>query len=132
MTRERSLSVEENVGMFYLSIERNQGTEGTVSVDVTTQPDTAIVNSDLNSLTLAPYQVIPTTQVKSWHGYTVNGTQYLLMMTNFRVGELTSTVGSNGSALAVNVDRLYETTLFKWRGRLVPVQVGAFCFEVMS
>ncbi|XP_069137444.1 adhesion G-protein coupled receptor V1-like isoform X2 [Argopecten irradians] len=121
-TRNSSISMDENIGIIYIDVERTQGTDGTAMVDVTTRPDTAVVVSDLHSVTLAPYQTIPTTQVQSWYSYTMNGTEYLLMLTNFRVGELTTMIGSNGSAEPVNVDRLFQTTLFKWRGQLIPVQ----------
>ncbi|XP_060082724.1 adhesion G-protein coupled receptor V1-like [Ylistrum balloti] len=121
-TRNSSISMDENIGIIYIDVERTQGADGTAMVDVTTRPDTAVVISDLDSVTLAPYQMIPTTQVKSWYTYTVNGTHYLLMLTNFRVGELTTMIGSNGTSEPVNVDRLYQTTLFKWMGQLIPIQ----------
>ena len=117
--------MEENIGLIYFDVRRTQGLDGTVSVDMATKPGTAVTDSDLNQVTLVPVEVMPTIQVQGWHSYTVNGTRYIVMLTSFRVGELTTGVGSDGAVEAVNVGRLYQSTLFKWLGQMVPVQV---CF----
>lgn len=120
---DKTITVDENIGLIYFDIQRTQGTDGRVTVDMATQPGTAVTDIDLSLLTLTPVQVIPAIQVVSWYRYIANGMVYVVMLTNFRVGELTSAIGSDGSAEAVNVDRLFQSTLFKWQGELIPLQV---------
>ncbi|VDI35962.1 G-protein coupled receptor 98 [Mytilus galloprovincialis] len=67
-------------------------------------------------------QSIPSIQVVNWYSYTYSSMVYIVMLTNFRVGELTSAIGSDGSAGTINVDRLYHSTLFKWQGEMIPLQ----------
>ena len=109
--------------MIYFDIQRTQGTDGRVTVDVATRPGTATIDTDLTSVTLTPLQYIPATHVVSWYSYTMDGMMYVVMLTKFCVGELTSAIGSDGSAETVTVDRLLQTTLFKWQGELIPLQV---------
>ncbi|KAJ8304146.1 hypothetical protein KUTeg_017729 [Tegillarca granosa] len=123
-TTNNTIFVDENVGMLMFDIRRTQGSDGRITVDMATQPGTASVNSDLTDVRLAPIQIIPTNQVKAWFSFIVNQTVYMVMLTTFRVGDLTTGVGSNGSASAINVDRLYDSTLFKWQGELIPLQVA--------
>ena len=81
---------------------------------------------------LCPPQVIPTTYVEDWYSYTVNGTVYLLMMKPSVVGEMTSDLGSQGSRGPVDMTTLLYTTLFRWQGELVPVQVVMFLLTYCS
>ena len=120
---DKTITVDENIGLIYFDIQRTQGTDGRVTVDMATQPGTAVTDIDLSLLTLTPVQVIPAIQVVSWYSYIANGMVYVVMLTYFRVGELTSDIGSDGSAETVNVDRLFQSTLFKWQGELIPLQV---------
>ena len=64
-----------------------------------------------------------TTNVGDWYSYIVNGTVYILMFKSSVVGELNSDLGSPGSAGAVDMTTLMYTTLFRWQGELIPVQV---------
>ena len=57
----------------------------------------------------------------------MNSTAYVLMMKPSVVGELTTTVGSSGSAAAVDMETLMYTTLFRWQGELMPIQVFLHC-----
>lgn len=115
--------MDENVGLIFFDIQRSQGTDGRISVDMATQPGTAITDTDLSLVTLTRLQSIPSIQVVNWYSYTYSGMVYIVMLTNFRVGELTSAIGSDGSAGTINVDRLYHSTLFKWQGEMIPLQV---------
>jgi len=47
------------------------------------------------------------------------------------VGEMTSQPGSAGNVGSVDMATLLFTTLFRWQGELVPVQVGINC-NIMS
>ncbi|KAH3717902.1 hypothetical protein DPMN_060698 [Dreissena polymorpha] len=136
-TRLREVSVEEGVGMLQFDIVRTQGLEGRVTVDMVTEPGTADTTADVAAVQLVPVQVLPTSYVENWYSYTVNSTTYLLMMKPTVVGEMTSDLGSQGSAGPVDMATLFHTTLFRWQGELVPLQTvetdgvsGATAFRI--
>ena len=123
--------MEENVGMLYFDVVRTQGLEGRVSVDVTTQPGTAVTMADLTEITFAPVQFIPGAQrVQSFHSFVVEQTTYLVMLTSARVGELTTGAGSDGSARVIDLNSFTQSTIFRWQGELVPIQVSYFPIQV--
>lgn len=121
--RNDTISVEENIGQIFFDVTRSQGLDGTVSVDLATQPDTATVNTDPKQVTLSPLETVVTSQVTGWHSFYSNATLYLVMLTSYRVGELTSGIGTAGNDSMYSVDRFLYSTLYKWQGQLVPVQV---------
>lgn len=116
--------MEENIGQIFFDVTRSQGSDGTVTVDLATRPDTAVVNTDLKQVTLSPLETVITSQVTGWHSFYSNDTLYLVMLTSYRVGELTTGIGSAGNDSAFSVERFLYSTLFKWQGQLVPVQVS--------
>lgn len=128
--RNDTTAVEENIGQIFFDVTRSQGLDGTITVDLTTQPDTAVINADPKQVTLSPLETIVTSQVTGWHGFYSNDSLYLVMLTSYRVGELTTGIGSAGNDSTYSVDRFLYSTLFKWQGQLVPVQVsGSACME---
>lgn len=67
--------------------------------------------------------MLGTTYVEGWSSFTVNETVFILMHKPSVVGEMTSPLGSQGTAGAVDMATLMYTTLFRWQGELVPIQV---------
>jgi hypothetical protein len=63
-----NLKKNENakIHWIYFDIQRTQGTDGRVTVDMATQPGTAVTDIDLSLLTLTPVQVISAIQVVSF------------------------------------------------------------------
>ena len=118
--------MEESDKLIYFDLVRTQGLEGQVTVDVTTVPGTAEYVTDNTAVLLAPLQILPTTDIRGWHSFTRNGTQYLLMLKSSVVGELKTQLGTNGSVGEVDMTSLRFTTLFRWQGELTPVQVSIF------
>lgn len=125
--RNDTIAVEENIGQIFFDVTRSQGLDGTISVDLTTQPDTAVISTDPKQVTLSPLETVITSQVTGWHSFYSNDSLYLVMLTSYRVGELTTGIGSAGNDSTYSVDRYLYSTLFKWQGQLVPVQVSGSC-----
>lgn len=122
--RQREISVEEGVGLLYFDLVRTQGLEGRVTVDIATEPGTADSTADVSAVSLVPVQVLPTTDVRGWHSFNMNGTVYLLMLKPSAVGGLKTQPGTSGAAGAIDMNNLQFTTLFRWQGELIPVQVS--------
>ncbi|KAL3865787.1 hypothetical protein ACJMK2_043142 [Sinanodonta woodiana] len=121
-TRMREISVEEGVGLIQFDLVRTQGVEGQVMVDVATEPGTAIIAADITQMMLAPLQVLNARDIGGWYTFSVNGTTYFLMLKSSIIGELVTRPGSNGSTIPVDLNNLNQTTLFRWQGKLTPVQ----------
>lgn len=119
----RSLDIEESMSIVELEVERSQGSLGQVTVDMATQAGTALAYQDLNKVEIALLQDIPSRGVSSWHSFMWKNTVFVVMLNAGRVGELTTTVGSPGAVGAVNPDDLFTSTIFRWAGELVPIQV---------
>ena len=113
--------------MIYFDLVRTQGLEGQVTVDIATepgkQPGGAESNADISAVSLVPVQILPTTDVRGWHSFSWNGSVYLLMLKPGRVGQLQTQPGTSGAAGAVDMKNLQFTTLFRWQGELLPIQV---------
>ncbi|XP_061172919.1 adhesion G-protein coupled receptor V1-like [Saccostrea echinata] len=121
-TMNNTISVEENIGQIFFDVTRSQGSDGMVTVDLATQPDTAVINTDPKHVTLSPLETMITSQVTGWHSFYSNDTLYLVMLTSYQAGELTSGIGSAGNDSLFSVDRFLYSTLFRWQGQMVPVQ----------
>ncbi|KAL4228132.1 hypothetical protein ACF0H5_013567 [Mactra antiquata] len=121
-TRLREISVEEGVGMLTFDIVRTQGLEGQITVDMATEPGTAVTTADVTSVDLVPIQTWNTTYVEDWSSFSFNDTVFILMHKPSVVGELTSELGSQGSPGTVDMATLMKTTLFRWQGEFVPIQ----------
>lgn len=68
--------------------------------------------------------MLSTTYVEGFYSFIVNNTVYSIMFKPSVVGEMTSQPGSNGNVGSVDMATLLFTTLFRWQGELVPVQVS--------
>ena len=112
------------MGLLHFDLVRTQGLEGQVTVDVATEPGTADSTADASEVSLVPIQILPTTDVRGWHSFNMNGTTFLLMLKPAVVGELQAQPGTSGSAGEIDMADLQYTTLFRWQGELIPVQVS--------
>ena len=114
------------MGLLHFDLVRTQGLEGQVTVDVATEPGTADSTADASEVSLVPVQILPTTDVQGWHSFNMNGTTFLLMLKPAVVGELQTQPGTSGSAGEIDMTDLQYTTLFRWQGELIPVQVISY------
>lgn len=62
--------------------------------------------------------------MEGWYSFTVNDTVYSIMFKPSVVGEMTAQPGSQGAVGMVDMATLLFTTLFRWQGELIPVQVS--------
>ena len=99
--------------------------------------DFILIRFTFGAITTLPHtsyiilQVLQTTYVEGWYSFVVNETVYSIMFKPSVVGEMTSQPGSAGNVGSVDMATLLFTTLFRWQGELVPVQVGINC-NIMS
>ena len=115
-TKSSSESVEEDIGVIKALIRRAGGNYGRIYVDYETVPGTAVSPSgDVNHFEVT--QRIATIKAKRWHSFSAYGERYLVLASTNRTGRLPSGVG-NASA-----DGYKSSTLFRWQGVYVPVQV---------
>ncbi|XP_055956200.1 adhesion G-protein coupled receptor V1 [Patella vulgata] len=87
-TRSSSISVEENTqGFISFDVRRTRGMKGRVSVDVTTEQQTALITSSPRDVTLGHFQSIMGVNVTNWYSYQISGTTYILMMTSLNTNQ---------------------------------------------
>ncbi|XP_022110249.1 G-protein coupled receptor 98-like isoform X2 [Acanthaster planci] len=114
-TRQAMLDVEEENRTAYFTVERSGGSIGTVTVDWQAVPGTATAQVG-DVLALATVQRIAGLAVRSWCSYSVGQDVYLVMVSEAETGQLSSGVGSSGSADGAT------SMLYRWQGEFVPVQ----------
>ncbi|XP_030832667.1 adhesion G-protein coupled receptor V1 isoform X3 [Strongylocentrotus purpuratus] len=115
------VEVEESSGTVYFSVERGGGDISTVTVDVSTQPGTAVA-ADGDIPVLANTQNITGVGVRSWHSFTSNGESFLLLISNARTDPLTTGVNTDGSEGLPDSSNVMGSMLFRWQGVFIPVQ----------
>ncbi|XP_041464132.1 adhesion G-protein coupled receptor V1-like [Lytechinus variegatus] len=116
-----SVEVEESSGTVYFTVARGGGDISTVTVDVSTQPGTAIA-ADGDIPVLANTQNITGVGVRSWLPFTSNGESFLLLLSDSRTDPLTTGVNSDGSEGPPDSSDVMGSMLFRWQGVFVPVQ----------
>ncbi|XP_072038274.1 adhesion G-protein coupled receptor V1-like [Amphiura filiformis] len=120
-SEQNTIDVEEDAGTVYFTVERGGGNIGIVTVDWTTVPDTAISPVG-DTMALAVTQNITGDSINSWHTFTSTGHLYLLMVSESRLGPLTSAIGSDGSDGAIHESDVRTSMIYRWHGVFVPVQ----------
>ena len=116
-TQTGSTAVEEHVGTVEATVKRTKGNYGRITVDYQTVPVTATAASG-DQAKFVGLQKLKTVGARSWHVFTAYGDLYVALASDNRTGPLPEGVGDTA------VGGVYGSTLFRWQGVLVPVQVG--------
>ena len=116
-TKTSSVSVEEDVGVLKALVKRRGGNFGRIKVDFKTVPGTAISPSGkVHHFEVT--QKIPSINAKRWHSFSAYGDRYLVLASTNRTGPLPASIGD------ANLKGYQSSTLYRWQGVYVPVQVG--------
>ncbi|CAK8694047.1 unnamed protein product [Clavelina lepadiformis] len=125
------IRINEDVGLLYVDVLRNQGTLGTVTIDLQTTQGSATPLSASAAYPpfLAPFQTFLDSSGVWFHAFHHEGTSYLIYLTNILVRPLTTRLGGSGTLPTLTPG--VHSTLYKWQGVYTPVQTietdGASC-----
>ncbi|XP_071965307.1 adhesion G-protein coupled receptor V1-like isoform X2 [Antedon mediterranea] len=120
-SRSSIADIEETGQPTYLTVERSYGTLNQITVDWQTISGTATASVG-TSLTVAAAQNITAISAQSWYSFTIESEVFLVLTNSKRLGELTTTIGSNGSSSDTDATPVVDSMIYRWQGVFVPVQ----------
>lgn len=111
-----SVDVEEDQGIVKAKVIRTKGDFGRITLDYKTVAQTASSTSG-NVVHFEKMQQLRTMDAYSWHAFSAFGDECVLLASTNRTGPLPSEVDN------VAMGEYFGSTLFRWQGVLVPLQV---------
>ena len=111
-----SVDIEETQGIVKAKVIRNKGDFGRITLDYKTISRTANSASG-NVVHFEKLQQLKTLGAYSWHTFPAFGDRFVLLASNNRTGALPYSVDDGA------MGEYFGSTLFRWQGVLVPLQV---------
>ena len=122
-TLSGNVDVEENVGVVEAKVTRKKGNYGRITVDYKSVAQTASAASG-NESYFETFQKLRTSDAHSWRVFSAYGDTYVVLASTNMTGILPAGVGG------ASLDGYHGSTLFRWQGVLVAVQVRFCTFTV--